>query len=55
MHEVYLAVRGLGNSTYYNVWNGVGGEGWAFLPSGATGDGPAATILNNSFTWWFAV
>lgn len=46
-NKLYLTVRGLNNFTYYNTWNGTGWEGWTVLPSGATCDGPAATIIGD--------
>ena len=46
-NKLYLTVRGLNNSTYYNTWNGTGWEGWTVVPSGATCDGPAAAIIGD--------
>ncbi len=45
--ELYLAVRGLDNLTYYNVWNDVGWNGWISVPTGATCDAPGATVTND--------
>lgn len=44
--KMYLAVRGLDNRVYYNVWNDVGWTGWTVLTSGATCDGPGVTVLD---------
>jgi len=46
-NRLCLTVRGLNNSTYYNTWNGTGWEGWTVVPSGATCDSPAATIIGD--------
>jgi hypothetical protein len=46
-NKLYLTVRGLNNSTYYNTWNGTDWEGWTVVPSGATCDGPASTIIGD--------
>ncbi len=43
---VYLAVRGLNNRVYVNLWDGSSWQGWVTIPTGSTQDAPAVTVLN---------
>ncbi|MGD8566199.1 MAG: hypothetical protein PVF96_07615, partial [Candidatus Bathyarchaeota archaeon] len=44
--KLYLVVRGLSNSLYYNVFNDTNWRGWSFIP-GSTIDGPCVTITGS--------
>jgi hypothetical protein len=46
--EVCLVVRGLNNIIYHNTWSDTGWAGWTALPTGATTDGPAAIVIDDS-------
>jgi hypothetical protein len=47
-NEVYLVVRGLNNVIYYDTWTETGWTGWTGLSTGATIDGPGATVTGNT-------
>jgi hypothetical protein len=43
--NLYLAVRGMDNKIYINVWDGAW-KGWSPVPTGSTSASPAVSILN---------
>jgi len=47
LNRLYLVIRGLDNHIWYMSWNGTDWGEWNVVPSGATCDGPAATVLGD--------
>ncbi|MGD0978094.1 MAG: PKD domain-containing protein [Candidatus Bathyarchaeia archaeon] len=47
--NLYLVVRGMDNAIYYRSYTGSTNSwaGWSAFPTGATNDGPAATMVGN--------
>lgn len=48
-NKLHLTVRGASNQIYWRTYDGAADTwaGWNLVPTGITGDAPAATILNN--------
>ena len=44
--KLCLNVRGMSDEIWINTWNGASWEGWTALPSGATCDSSAVTVVN---------